>query len=619
MGTILLPLMMQQVLVAQQGRYSAYGNYPVKTPDSLLAAFKTAKLPEEKWQAADRLMKFHLPFGASDSVIYYATAMEATLSEAPFEASVKDSLLLGINRVMAETLRKKGLYYEALGYYLNAIRLAERKPDRATEEELRFGLASIYSLRAETSKALDIYQALIRSTSSPGLIHRIRKELGKIYLSQQKIELAKKELTAAYQYFHNESQLKETLESQLYLGDVALAENREDDAFNSYSDVKDNAHEHRFLDFYVMAGQRLGDLLLHRKDYDGAQMLLGMTYTNAIQLEDLEGQQKALSSLQSLYAQTKDYQNAYAVSTQYTAVSNQILALQNQREVNELEAKYQTAQKEKQLLQQQQEVEKQKSAKVFLLIGFLVVLIPLVALMYVYYQKLQAQNALNKSMERLNQQQIETLKKENELELLKAHIDGQEAERERIAKELHDSIGGNLAAIKLQLSSSGNMHVVQQVDDTYQQVRDLAHHLIPPKFSKGDFAELIAKYLQNFDISGKTAVSFQAFQRDELNAIPSDLKMEIYKMIQELMTNTAKHAHASCVEVQLMVLDGELQLIFEDNGNGFSANEVTPGIGLRNLRERLRRCQGDMTLNTSPGKGTVIDIALPIKIRQDVL
>src|SRR5690606_24939792 len=248
------------------------------------------------------------------------------------------------------------------------------------------------------------------------------------------------------------------------------------------------------------AGQRLGDLLLKQKDYNGAQMMLGMTYTNAIQLEDLEAQQKALRSLQTLFVQINDYENAYAISTQYRMVSEEIRSLQNQREVNELEAKYQTAQKEKEILKQQQEVEKQKNAKIYLLIGFVAVLFPLIGLMYVYYQKLQTQSALNKSMKRLNEQRIATLMKENELELLKANLDGQEAERERLARELHDSIGGNLAAIKLQLSSSGNTRVVQQVDDTYQQVRDLAHHLIPPKFSKNDFTELIAQYLKHFDI-----------------------------------------------------------------------------------------------------------------------
>src|SRR5690606_20557488 len=108
------------------------------------------------------------------------------------------------------------------------------------------------------------------------LVHQVRKELGKIYLAEQQIEAAKKELEAAYQYFQNDSLTKEALESQLYLGDIALAENRETDAFNIYAEVKNNAQQQQFIDLYVMAGQRFGDLLLKRKDYDGAQMMLGM-------------------------------------------------------------------------------------------------------------------------------------------------------------------------------------------------------------------------------------------------------------------------------------------------------------------------------------------------------
>src|SRR5690606_21986552 len=137
-----------------------------------------------------------------------------------------------------------------------------------------------------------------------------------------------RELAAAYQYFRNDTLTKEALESQLYLGDIALAENRETDAFNIYSDVKNNAQQQQFIDLYVMAGQRFSDMLLKRKDYDGAQMVLGMTYTTAIQLEDLEAQQKVLRSLQTLFVQINDYENAYAISTQYRRVSDEIRSLQ---------------------------------------------------------------------------------------------------------------------------------------------------------------------------------------------------------------------------------------------------------------------------------------------------
>ena len=104
-----------------------------------------------------------------------------------------------------------------------------------------------------------------------------------------------------------------------------------------------------------------------------------------------------------------------------------------------------------------------------------------------YYQKIQTQSELAKKQEEYNTEKVKSLLQEQELNLIKASIDGQDEERKRIAQELHDSIGGNLAGIKLQLSSLAQNSpalktINSQIDETYQLVRDISHTLIPKKF-----------------------------------------------------------------------------------------------------------------------------------------
>ena len=361
----------------------------------------------------------------------------------------------------------------------------------------------------------------------------------------------------------------------------------------------------------------MGDLLIARKDYDNAKALLSLVYANALQWNDLKAQLKVLNSLRNLHAVTGDYKNAYALMTQYLGISQEVLNKQNKKEINELEIKYQTAQKEKEILNKENELNHQKTVKYSLLIGFLVILLPIIGLLYMYYQKLQAQSKLNATMEEMNRQKIAALLKDKELELLKASVNGQEKERQRIAGELHDSIGGNLAAIKLQLSNqtAGNRldGLIRQVDDTYRQVRDLSHDLVPLKFSNTGFTELISGYIRQFNMPGNAVITFHAFPGEEIERIGTSLKAEMYKIIQELITNAQKHSQASKVEIQLTRLDGTLKLLFEDNGQGFSVETVKYGIGFQNIRERLKLFDGVFSIDSFPSKGTVIDIEIPLK------
>ena len=165
----------------------------------------------------------------------------------------------------------------------------------------------------------------------------------------------------------------------------------------------------------------------------------------------------------------------------------------------------------------------------------------------------------------------------------------------------------------MQLSKQAGLEtVVRQVDATYHQVRDLSHDLVPQQFSNTGFAALITGYIRQFDVPGSAAITFHAFPVGEIDRIGTSQKVEIYKIIQELITNAQKHSRASKVEIQLTKLDGTLKLLFEDNGRGFSVDTVKHGFGFRNIRERLQLFNGVFSIDSFPSKGTVIDIEIPL-------
>ena len=279
-----------------------------------------------------------------------------------------------------------------------------------------------------------------------------------------------------------------------------------------------------------------------------------MAYTNAIQWNRLELQKKIINSLRKTYEKKGDYQTAYNLMTQYLAVSNRIQREQNSELVQELEVKYQSLRKENHILalkeaqlEKENEIDRQTTIKKAFLYGFLVILIPILALLYVYYQKLQTQSQLNLRQKELSAQKMNSLIKENELEVAKSSLKAQQEERRRIAKQLHDSIGSNLAGIKLQLAnlkeSDTTQHsVLEQIDQTYELVRDISHDLIPKRFKQDAFTTLVQDYLKTIEEASPIQVSFSAYPEHAVNGLKEALKVEIYSILQELITNTLKHA-----------------------------------------------------------------------------
>ncbi len=596
--------------------FTGYGNVPVKTPDSLLRKIQLAKNIKAKILAFQPLLAFHAAHGTTDSVIIYAQQLMAELNQSDLSSADKHSCQVSLYLTLANAYSDEGLYDEALRYYLQGVSIAESLGNKVAVNDNKMGMANVYAARNEHDKAIAAYNDLLNTGQDERLKYWVYERLGLIFLEQKDLFQAKQYTEKALVYFQQQHQEKKEQQAKLTLGIITELNQQTDEAYAIYNEVKNNAEQHQFFDLYIHAGQRMGNLLIRRKDYENAKVLLSLVYANALQWNDLEAQLKVLNSLRNLYAVTDDYKNAYALMTQYLGVLQEVLNKQNKKEINELEIKYQTAQKEKEILNKENQLNHQKTVKYSLLIGFLVILLPIVGLLYMYYQKLQAQSKLNTTMEEMNRQKIAALLKDKELELLKASVSGQEKERKRIAGELHDSIGGNLAAIKLQLSNQVGVNrletIIRQVNDTYHQVRDLSHDLVPQKFTNTGFTALISGYIRQFNVPGNATITFHAFPGDEVDSIGTSLKVEIYKIIQELITNAQKHSQASKVEIQLTRLDDMIKLQFEDDGQGFSMETVKFGIGFQNIRERLKLFDGVCTIDSFPSKGTVIDIEIPL-------
>ena len=622
---ILLILLLPKLYGQESVRFHAYGHTPQTVNDSLYTLLNNSQEDDQKLNALYLIANEHFKYGDADSTIYYAEQIKELCKSKRGQINNIRLYETRAQRILGQGKSLSGLFDEALRAYIQGIDIAKLLENPSELNRIKLGLGQVYLRKKEYEKANSIFMELTLFKNENNVSARSNFYLGTIAFENNNLALAKEYFTKAATESANLNEPKFKLWIQLYQGRLSAEQNRNDIALDIYENIMATSLNSNYFDIYTEAVLDYGNLCRKLEQYQIAEMALSMAYTNAIQWNRLELQKKIINSLRLTYQAKGDFENAYNLMTQHQAISNQIIEQQNSKAIRDIEVKYQTLQKENEIYElkevqreKQNELERQKTIKKAFLYGFLVLLIPIIALLYVYYQKLQTQSKLNKQQEELNSQKITALLSSQELELARTSLGAQQEERHRIAKQLHDSIGGNLAGIKLQLanlksSPKFKKELMNQVNETYELVRDISHDLVPKKFNQNTFTFLLEKYIGQLQENSSIEISFSAHPKEKINQLPEKLKVELYQITQELFTNTLKHANASEVEIHLNIHDMMFQLIYEDNGKGFDSQKFKKGIGLQNIESRLLRLDAKLLLDSAPMRGTVITIEIPLK------
>lgn len=190
----------------------------------------------------------------------------------------------------------------------------------------------------------------------------------------------------------------------------------------------------------------------------------------------------------------------------------------------------------------------------------------------------------------------------------------QEAEQKRIAEDLHDELGGNLAAIKMSLQRI-NLTEVQSaelnelIDKTSQNARNISHNLMPPEFAETSLKDLMENNFRRLNSESDT--HFYFYYTGSNHHFDKQEELMIYRIIMELTNNIIKHARATEATIQFIYHEDHLSLVAEDNGKGFY-NDASNGIGLKNIESRVKYLNGSLDID-SDNHGTTIMIQIPYK------
>ena len=213
-----------------------------------------------------------------------------------------------------------------------------------------------------------------------------------------------------------------------------------------------------------------------------------------------------------------------------------------------------------------------------------------------------------RNRQRANRERMKLLEKQNEVKVLTANMEGVEKERTRLARELHDGVGGVLSAAKMHLSivprDTNISEAMTMLDQASQEIRTIAHNLSPNMILENELDTVLGEFCNRLK-SAQLSVDYYV-----MGAVPKlapAFKLSVYRAFQEIMNNVIKHSRATHVMVQISVNDDLLMLTVEDNGVGFDP-ATTSGNGLSNLRARVRELSGEIQIASTLGKGTTVQL-----------
>jgi len=276
----------------------------------------------------------------------------------------------------------------------------------------------------------------------------------------------------------------------------------------------------------------------------------------------------------------------------------------------ELSKKYQTEKKEAQIKLQQSQIKQKTTLNYFLIAGALA-LLTILLLSYKNYNH----------RKKLQLQRIAELETEKQLLATQSLLQGQEEERSRLAKDLHDGLGGLLSGVKLQLGAmKGNVILTEEtgrifdrallkLDESIGEMRRVAHNMMPESLMKSGLKRAILDYCDSISHSQNFSIRCELHNID--TRMNSTIETILYRIIQELVNNAVKHSDASQILVQVFRHNNHnITITVEDNGKGFDTEkiDIKQSAGLENIRSRVNYLKGTIDIKSEIDKGTSIFI-----------
>ncbi len=535
-----------------------------------------------------------------------------------YDSAFRVRVLLKDSDAIAQSLSNYGYINKELGNYTaalvdlyNAIRILEPLQDENSLSYAYDFIGSVYSLRKQYvysltyyQKALGLYVKLNNRYGQAISLHSIGTNHYELGQQQQ----GKHYLQQAYAMYLDMKDIRQLAIITATLSNINLTEGKTDSA--EYFAQQSIQYHKQTDNKRMLASAYLA--LAKVQSAQGKSAAALQQAQQALQLCTETGERntrkETLLLLSELHARTGSSAQAYTFRLQYDALKDSILNEHSEKTIAELETKYETAQKDSEIIRQAAEISK----KEWQLGSAILVFAAILAFAGLYYNRYRLTQKIALKQERLEQQELRN----------KAIIEAEEKERIRIARELHDGIGQQLSAAKMNLSAfessieeskkDNYRQLMELVDDAVKEVRTISHNMIPNALLRSGLSSAVREFVNKLGLTNTLKVDLHIVGLND--RLDSSVETVLYRVIQECVSNIIKHAEASHINIQLIKHETHLNLMIEDNGKGFDTQKLAnfEGIGIKNIVSRVMYLNGTVDFDSTPGNGTTVVIDIPL-------
>lgn len=622
---LLVNVLKAQNAVKVEGLIDNFARTLSSKPDSALYYIKKATHQSKELHHSFLLSRCYYNLG-----YYYYMQKDLARSKYYTDLSFPFAVQSQNNKIVALNYNQLGLIYrdrsnynKALEYFLKSLRIAEKnKLNRNTSVALH-NLGYLYELQTDTVKALDYYSKSQEIAFEYNLKFELLASYNNLAILQSKTAMKKAidNYKKAYAIAVELNDKYEQFNVLINLSDVYLEyknNSKINHSFQYLRQAKKIALElsDETMMFYVYFN--LGGCYKNT----GAYNLAIENYKKAEELskKGISDEQKLnlLNAYELAYLESGNFSEAYRYKGKYNNLKDSIFSVEKNKAFHEIQTKYEVEKKNLSidLLSKEKLIERNKKRLMLYISAGL--FISLFSVFLFFRQRIKTQNLIREKEHLVYEQETERLRQDQELKWVKGMVEGQDQERNRIAKEIHDGIGGALAGIKLELSQYNSElkskkieNIVSQMALAFANLRLISHNLSLNYLKEKNMENLLLELKEEYEKRGEFKMEIVVYPKEALNELRETIKHQIYRVLQELLNNVSKHAKANAIFLNFTKHDDFLNIIMEDDGCGFDKNAKN-GIGLNNITERLSSIESIFNIESSIGRGTIITIDIPI-------
>ncbi|WP_430411903.1 ATP-binding protein [Kordia sp.] len=557
-----------------------------------------------------------------------------------FKQQGKNKPLAKVTANLGNLFKEVEAYPESLTYFLESLELRTMLHDT-------LGLAKVHKYLGELSKDRKNYEEMLHHNLTSKKLYEELKKYKSVF--EMNVQVA-----ASYDYLNQDGKSKTTyLETKQMIPEYDIK-----DASNLYHNFATLYKKMGVLDsalFYYQKAQKIfksdNDLKrlavnynnlgnLHNALNNNGQALSNFNQSLLLQkqVRDSSLLAKTYNALSGFYEKNKDFQKALVYKDSCEQIREQLN--KNIKNADRLEANYMRDKQQLEKLKNEAEIATvnakftaSNERRNTIIISIVLVSIVLLFFVLLRVKKLNQEKKLaelayeqQKIEAQLAKEQqekkLEEMLKEQERKAITSMISGQEEERERIAKDLHDRLGSMLSVVKIHYKSveedlekiknetkSQYEKANQLLDEACETVRKIAHNMVSGTLTKFGLVPALKELKQKIEETKMLQIELLAHGLD--NRLDNTTEIQLYRIIQELLNNILKHANATEVTIQLLKREVDLNIMVSDNGNGFDNNNEYEGMGLKSIKARVAEMSGNVLIDSSKGNGTTVTIEIP--------